>query len=417
MKKLIFAGIACLTLLSACSNEADIPEYNEIKANPVKVMWPDRTLKVVGESNALKANEFASELFKKIYAKEKENACISPASVFLTLAMMANGDQGESRDEILSLLGYGEGPDALHELNVYSNALLVEVPDFNGDTQCGFTNSLWHSPNFNLLPSFTEDMKEIFGAADINIWLGDETGRTAINRFVEENTRGMIQEFLKEPLHIDLGILNTTYFKGTWKQKFDVKHTSKAKFHNLDGSSSKTNFMTLTDVMSYAYTNDATALLLPYGGERYTMTLIMPDEDLKFNDFLEGMDAKLINEISARLRAGKVELKLPKFEQESNRDIIKTLQEMGLDRTCFPGIMNATYDPLELRFFQHAAKIIVDEKGTEGGAASLGGFIATSVLNPDAMPIDYISFDRPFIYMIRDNLSGTLLFMGAITSL
>lgn len=417
MKKLIFAGIACLTLLSACSHEADIPESNEIKANPVKAIWPDRPLKVVGESNALKANEFASELFKKVYAKEKSNTCISPASVFLTLAMMANGDQGESRDEILSLLGYDEGPDALHELNVYSNALLVEVPDFNGDTQCGFTNSLWHSPNFSLLPSFTEDMKEIFGAADINIWLGDENGRFAINRFVEENTRGMIKEFLKEPLYIDLGILNTTYFKGTWKQKFDEKHTSKAKFHNLDDSSSKTDFMTLTEVMSYGYSNDATAVLLPYAGERYTMALIMPDEDIKFNDFLEGIDAHLINDISVRLRSGKVELKLPKFEQESNSNIIRTLQEMGLDHTCFPGIMNATYDPLELNVFQHAVKIMVDEKGTEGGAASLGGFFATSVPNPEAMPIEYISFDRPIIYMIRDNISGTVLFMGAVTSL
>lgn len=175
--------------------------------------------------------------------------------------------------------------------------------------------------------------------------------------------------------------------------------------------------MNLTEVMSYAYSNSATAVLLPYAGERYTMTLIMPDEDMEFNDLLASIDSKLINDISARLRSGKVELKLPKFDQESNANIIKILQGMGLDRTCFPGIMNATADPLELRVFQHAVKISVDEKGTEGGAASLGGFITTSVPNPDAMPIEYISFDRPFIYMIRDNISGTVLFMGAVTSL
>ncbi len=109
MKKSIIAGIACLCLLSACSNEADIPEYNDIKNNPVKAIWPENPLKVVGESNVLKANEFATELFKKAYAKENENACISPTSVFLTLAMMANGDEGDSRDEILNLLGYGDG--------------------------------------------------------------------------------------------------------------------------------------------------------------------------------------------------------------------------------------------------------------------------------------------------------------------
>ncbi|MDE5871545.1 MAG: hypothetical protein K2H22_06375 [Muribaculaceae bacterium] len=417
MKKTIIAGIACLGLLSACSNEADIPEYDDIKTNPVKAIWPDRPLKAIGTNNALKANEFATELFRKAYAKERGNTCISPASVFLTLAMTANADDGECRDEILDILGYDTGETGLNELNAYSNALLVEVPDFNGDTQCGFTNSLWHSPYFNLLPSFTDNLKEIFGAADVEIWLGDEKGRNAINQFVEENTRGMIKEFLKVPLQTDLGILNTTYFKGTWKQKFDEKHTSKGNFQNLDGSSSRTNFMTLTDMMEYSYSDYATSVRLPYAGERYTMTLIMPDEDIEFNDMLRDLDGKHINDVTSRSRVGKVELKLPRFQQESNSNIIRILKEMGLDRTCFPGIMKATGSPLELQTFQHAVKIIVNEKGTEGGAASLGGFYGTSLPNPEAMPAEHISFDRPFIYMIQDNISGTVLFMGAVTSL
>lgn len=417
MKKSIIAGIACLSLLSACSNEADIPEYDEIKSNPVKAIWPENTLKAVGESNALKANEFATELFKKAYAKESENACISPTSVFLALAMMANGDGGDSRDEILNLLGYGEGPDALHELNVYSNALLVEVPDFNGDSQCGFTNSLWHSPNFSLQPSFVNDLKEIFGASDVNIWLGDPAGQKALNRFVEDNTRGMIKDFLKEPMEIDLGILNTTYFKGTWKQKFDEKHTEKGQFQNLEGSAAKTDFMTLTDMMAYSYAEDVTAVMLPYAGDRYMMTVIMPDEDVEFNDFLMSFDSEKISKISSSFRSGRIKLRLPKFEQESNANIINILGEMGLEKTIFPGIDRAAYNPIELSVFQHAVKIIVNEKGTEGGAASLGGFVATSVPNIDDMLIEPISFDRPFIYMIRDTISGTILIMGAVTSL
>ncbi|MDE7346712.1 MAG: hypothetical protein K2N48_08240 [Muribaculaceae bacterium] len=416
MKKIIFAGIVCIGLLSACSEEADLPEYGDIRVNPVRAMWPDRPLNVVGESNALKANEFATDLFNKVYAGVPGNTCVSPASVFLTLAMTANGDDGECRDEILDLLGYEEGADALHELNAYCNALLVEVPDLSGDTQCGFTNSLWHSPDFNLLPSFTDSMKGIFGAADVDIWLGDEKGRTAVNRFVEENTRGMIKDFLKEPQHIDLGILNTTYFKGTWKQKFNEKNTSKGNFRNLDGSRVKTRFMALTDMMAY-YCNDiATAVRLPYAGDRYMMTLIMPDEGLEFNDMLRKLDGKLINDIASNLRSGKVELKLPKFAFENNSNIIKILQEMGLDRTCFPGIRNAAADPLELKVFQHAVKITVDEKGTEGGAASLGGFLGTSVATTETTPVEPISFDRPFVYIICDTVSGTILFMGAVVS-
>ena len=416
MKKTIIAGIACLGLLSACSGEADLPECDDIKTNPVKAMWPERPLKTIGPDNALKANEFATDLFRKAYTKEPGNTCISPASVFLTLAMTANGDDGECRDEILTILGYDTGADGLHELNVYSNALLAEVPDFNGDTQCGFTNSLWHSPDFSLLPSFTDNLREIFGAVDVNIGLRDETGRTALNRFVEENTRGMIKEFLKKPLDIDLGILNTTYFNGTWKQKFDEKHTSKGSFQNPDGSSSTTNFMTLTDMMAYSYSEGATAVRLPYAGDRYTMTLIMPDEDTDFDEMIRELEGRKINDIAAGLRSGRVELRLPKFKHESNSDIIGILQEAGLDRTCLQGIANAAADPLQLKVFQHAVKIIVNEKGTEGGAASLGGFLGTSISNPEATPVEHISFDRPFLYMIRDNISGTVLFMGAATS-
>lgn len=416
LKSLYSALFVAALLLNGCSEEADIPEYDDIKCNPVKSIWPERPLKEVGESNAWKANDFASDLFKKVYTKEPGNTCISPASVFLTFAMMANGDNGESRDEILKILGYGDGPDALHELNVYSNALLAEVPDLNGDTQCGFTNSLWHSPHFQLLPSFTSDLKEIFGATDVEIWLGDETGRNALNQFVEENTRGMIKEFLKKPQEIDLGILNTTYFKGTWKQKFDEKYTAKDKFQNIDGSFAKTNFMTLTDMMEYSYANDMTAILLPYAGDRFSMTLIMPDEDVEFNDALMSLDSEKINKISTRFRLGRVELKLPKFEQESNSNIISILTEMGLNSTRFPGLLNAAPTPIELNSFQHAVKIIVDEKGTEGGAASLGGFLTTDGPDPKPMPIETISFDRPFIYMITDSISGTVLFIGAVTS-
>ena len=174
--------------------------------------------------------------------------------------------------------------------------------------------------------------------------------------------------------------------------------------------------MTLTDMMAYSYSNDATSVRLPYAGDRYTMTLTMPDDDTDFNDMVRDLEGSSLNEISSGLRPGRVALRLPKFQHESNSDIIRILQDMGLDRTCFPGIMNASEGPLELKVFQHAAKIIVNEKGTEGGAASLGGFFATSTLDPEAMPVEQISFDRPFIYTIQDNISGTVLFMGAATS-
>lgn len=417
MKKTAFTGIAILCLIaSSCSRMEDIPDPDPVICICPTYSWKDAVpLKEIAPQNVSKSNEFATSLFKTVFADKKENICISPASVFLTFAMMANGDDGAARDELLGILGYESGPEALHQLNLYSNALLTEVPDFNGTTQCGFTNSLWHHPNFNLLPSFTIDMGEIFAAYDFPIWLGEETGRTALNEFVETQTRGMIKEFLKNPVEIDLGILNTTYFKGTWKQKFEEKYTSKGSFHNANGTVSKPLFMTLTDNMACTQYTDVTAVRLPYAGDRYMMTIIQPEKPEDFNDMIESLDSKKIDDICYHLYPHQVELQLPKFETEINLNIIDYLKEMGLDKTCNPGIQNAAMGgPIALGVFQHAAKIIVNEEGTEGGAASMGGFFATALPEPEK-PIN-IKFDHPFLYIISDNISGTVLFMGAITS-
>lgn len=417
MKRFSYIITALSLMAAACSQNEDMPKEPEPIICPTYSWKEALPLNQVAPLNIERSNGFATSLFKTIYAKEQGNLCISPASAFCTLAMMANGDEGECRDELLDILGYDDGPDALHQLNLYSNALLAEVTDFNGDTQCGFTNSLWHRPDFELLPSFANDLAEIFAATEFPIWLGDEAGRSAINEFVERNTRGMIKDFLKEPIDLDLAILNTTYFKGTWKQKFEKKLTKKDYFHNADGSVSKAPFMTLTDNMAYTHRDGVIAVRLPYAGDRYMMTLIQPEKPEAFDDMITSLDSKRIEDISSWLYTHMVELRLPKYETELNLDIIDCLTKMGLNKTCRPGILKAAVaGPIELVMFRHAVKITVDEEGTEGGAASMAGFLYTST-TPDPIPEEPISvnFDNPFIYLIRDTISGTVLFMGAVT--
>ncbi len=426
MKKLIFAGIACMiTLMSGgCSDLSDDKDDNRLIIDPVEgyipceveAQWPEYPLNVIGKDNASKTNEFATNLLKAIGADRKGNTSISPASIFCTLAMMANGDDDDCRDEILRLIGYSDGPDGLLELNKYCNALLAEVTDFNGQSQCGFTNSLWHRPDFNSLPSFTDDLKKIFGAAEFPIWLGDEAGRIAVNKFVREHTRGMISEFLKQPLFVDLGILNTNYFKGTWKQKFDKKDTTKGTFHNVDGSSTKVHFMTLTDYIAHADMDGIKAVRLPYAGDRYMMTLIQPDETVGIEKLVESFSKSTIDDITSYFHPDQVELRLPRFEDEFNMNIIECLKQLGLWHTCKKGLQKVSDGPLVLTDFIHAVKIKVDEEGTEGGAATMAGLLGTAYPGDTQKPI-LIEFDHPFIYIIRDNISDTILFTGIINSL
>lgn len=413
MKKTAFPAIVTMSLLAVgCTDSSDSQQEPEPVICPTYVWTEGIPLEEVAPQNVSHANSFAVDLFKMVYSSERKNFCISPASAFCTLAMMANGDEGVCRDEILTLLGYGKGTDGLHELNLYGNALMTGVQNLEGATQCGFTNSLWHHESFKVEGSFTQNLKGIYFAYDFPIWLGDEEGRKNINEFVEANTKGMIKDFLKEPLRIDLGILNTTYFKGTWKYQFDEHFTYNSIFYNADGTTSEAPYMLIEEDFDYYMNNDLTAVCMPYSGDRYTMTLIQPKDRSGFESMFQSLDGNKIDEITAGMQHETIDLCLPKFETETNLDIIDHLQELGLDKTCTLGLQNISLNPLVLTTFKHAAKIIVNEEGTEAGAASLGGMIE-SATGPE---IKFIHFNHPFIYIIKDTISGTILFMGAITS-
>ena len=417
MKKLIFAGIACLSLLSgACSDIDDSQENNKFVICPGfgDEPWKDaQPLAKIASANIDKSNAFASSLFKTVYEGEKGNVCVSPISVFSTFAMMANGDEGESRDEILDILGYSNGPGGLHELNIYCNALMTEVPMLNGDTQCGFTNSIWHHPDLKLLPKFASDIRLIFGGSLFPIYLGDESGKSKLNEFVSHYTNGMIPEFLSNPLDVRLAFLNTTYFKGKWKTEFNKNLTHKGVFCNIDGSRSEATFMNLNDDLIYCEADGIRGVCLPYSGDRYTMTLLQPEDERGFENMLNSLNRETLKDLESSVSHHEIILKMPKFETEINISMIDYLKQIGFDKVCTRGIHQAADETLFLSQFRHAVKIIVDEEGTEGAAASLAGM--DNAAGPGFEPISMV-FDRPFVYIIRDTISDAILFIGTVTS-
>ena len=417
MKKLIFAGIASLALLAgACSDIDDNQDDNIFVVCPGfgDEPWQDaRPLKEIASDNLGKSTDFASSLFKTVYSGENGNVCVSPLSVFSTFAMMANGDSGESRDEILGILGYDKSPGGLHELDVYCNALMTEVPMLNGESQCGFTNSLWYSPDLQLKSDFAADIRMIFGAYLFPTYLGDESGRIKINEFVSAHTNGMIPEFLSSPIKVRLAFLNTTYFKAQWKTEFDSKLTSKGVFRNLDGSDSEAQFMYMEDGLTYYEADGIRGVCLPYSGDRYTMTLLQPKNGTDFDSMMTHLDSSILKKLESSASIQEVFLKMPKFETEINLSMLDYLKEMGFHKVCNRGIDKAADEPLYLTKFIHAVKIIVNEDGTEGAAASLAGM--DNEAGPGSGPLT-VAFDRPFVYIIRDTVSNAILFIGTVTS-
>lgn len=367
-----------------------------------------RPLKEVAPQNVDKANGLGIDLFRNVFKREGRNICVSPVSMLFDFAMMANGDNGDTRDEILEILGYGKGEEALENLNTYCNALLADATSQEGATRCEFTNSVWYEPTLPIMPEFASDIQNIFNGTLFPIWPGNEAGKKAINEFVKEHTYGLIPKLLSNPMDVRLAFLNTTYFKGKWQNKFDKSYDS--KFHNADGTESETTFMWADADLQYCAIEDMKGVVLPYAGGQYTMTVIQPANDTDFNTMLDSLSPSLLKDLQASTRTEEVILSLPKFNTEININMDPILQDLGFDRIFSPGIGTASDHYLQLVEVIHAVKIIVDEEGTEAAAASIFG---------DADCIHYpakMTFNRPFVYMIKDTASDTILFMGAITA-
>ncbi|MDE7160174.1 MAG: hypothetical protein K2O24_04945 [Muribaculaceae bacterium] len=409
MKKCICLGIALMSLFATgCSSDAPENPVPEPTVKPeIRPEWKGRPLSEVAPRNVGKANGFAINLFKTLFEDNSSNLCISPASVFMNLAMLANGDSGEGRDEITRMLGYGTGEEALEDLNIYCNALLTEVPRTQDATGFTISNSLWHDPEVQINPSFSWILSDAYSASVFPVSLRTESGMRALNDFVGGKTAGLIPEFLKQPLQCSVTLLNTVWFKGCWEKPFDERFTLPGTFTNLDGSPSEADFMSMEDVMDYAEVGNIRAVRLPYKGDRFTMTVMLPSAGSDFRTMLHSLTPETFTKINEELSMQNIYLALPRFEGELSIELLDALESMGLHHgtsTGYNSISDALYP---LVFFKHAVKIIVDEKGTEAAAASAAG------MENGVTPV--MICNSPFMYVIRDNLSDTVLFMGAVT--
>lgn len=409
MKKYHFAATAVFALaFVACSNDdGPKPVGPEPGENPsILTGWQPEPLHTLAKANVGKTNGFALDLFKKTLATGEENLCLSPVSVFASLAMAANGDSGATRDEVLDLLGYGRCD--LSQLNIFCNALLTETKALNGGTECAYANSFWYRPDLKPREAYLSALQLIFDASVYDTWLGDQSGMKKVNDYISTNTRGLIPQFLSEPLNVDMALINTTYFKGTWKEKFGQSLINCVTFHNLDGSSAIADFMGKEGEIEVAETSSLRSVRLPYAGDRFTMTLIQPAGDSDFPQMMSELTPSTLRTLDESYHPRESYLMMPRFEAGVNLDLLDMLKEMGLKLGCesgFNGICEG--ETFSIKCVKHGVKIIVNEEGTEAAGATLVGL-------DNAAP-STISFDHPFVYLIRDTISDTILFIGAVT--
>lgn len=407
----------------------------EVK-NPITISSPTPTQQISKVSlddtqkGYVKAgNSMAFRFLSQMY--DGSDLILSPLSLQYALAMAANGASGETLQEIIDFLGYGS--DGIDALNAYCKTLLEQLPAVDLDVKLKLTDALLVNDLFPLLPSFLESVRGNYYAAVENMDFGNPALVAArINEWASRSTDGFIDKVLSpDEISEDAVafIMNALYFKASWEGSkynpmFRESDTQKESFTKSDGSKVIIQMMNDKRRHQYAEMDGYKVLALPYAGGKFFMYILLPDK----ND-LSGLVKKLTSvawsDVLASFKSdADVYLKLPKFDIEDKYYLKEPLQALGVNRAFVAG--EAQFSKMFLPKEQHydywigkviqKAKISVAEWGTEAAAVTVVEMDGATSVGPGAEPKRvYFYADHPFVFLIGEATSGTILFEGTYT--
>ena len=354
-------------------------------------------------------NDFAFRLFQQ--ARGKEDRVMSPLSITYALGMLNNSAAGRTQQEICDVLGFAEtGADGI---NAFCRKLLTEAPTLDTDTKAEIANTVFVNSGmgFELQQGFVSKANEYYDAQPEARDFNDGQTRNVINKWASDNTEGMVKEVLTEQEFNRLAVsylLNAIYFKGMWSTPFNAEETQEEPFADGD----PVPMMHSTYDMQYAENDLCQAVTLPYGNGAYQMQLLLPREGKTL-----GQLVKSLNGSNWRMNGSEcmVDLKLPRFETNTNLDLKPVMQELGMPTAFnpaeadFPNLCVEDYgENFYIGLMKQVAKIEVNEQGTEAAAVTVIGMETTSD-KPDRA---IFHANRPFIYIISEQSTGVILFIG-----
>lgn len=365
------------------------------------------------------SSKFAFDIFKALNSEDADgNIFISPFSISTALTMAYNGAEGETKEGMEKALGYTGIDRAL--VNESYKGLISHLEKVDKDISLNIANSIWIREGELINKEFINKNEKHFNAKVSSLDFSDPKTVDAINKWIKDETKGKIEKMLTGPIDPDIimYLINAVYFKGEWSKQFDPKKTINSNFFAYDGNTIKVEMMSRKCDYEYIKGQDYKAIRLPYGKDKTSMHVILPDESVDINEFIDNMTPEQWNDIRGSLRkTNDVTLKLPKFKLEygikSLSDSLKSLgmeKAFGEDGTAdFSGIR----EDLFISDVLHKAVIEVNEEGSEAAAATVVAMPASASLME---PITFIA-DRPFIFLIIDDTTGTILFMGKVLSI
>ena len=352
-----------------------------------------------------------------------DNLFYSPYSISLALAMTYAGARGETERQMAETLQFTLGQAKLHPtLNALDTALAQRAADVapeEGDVfQFHVANALWGQTGYAFTPDFLDLLAEHYGAGlrTLDFSQDPEAARQAINAWVSEQTEDRIRDLIRQGViqpSTRLVLTNAIYFNAAWHHPFEEALTRDGPFSLLDGTQIDVPMMLQMEYFPFAEGAGYQAIELPYVGRQASMVILLPDKG-QFAAFEEALNADTLAAILADLEHQNVSLRMPKFEYDARLDLAKTLAAMGMPAAFdgevadFSGMTGTR--SLAIGAVVHKAFVAVDEAGTEAAAATAVVMVESARPEPGVE----VRVDRPFIFLIRDVPSGTILFLGRV---
>lgn len=410
--------------------------------NPEDLLLTRSELDMVQQSN-----DFAFNLFREVtaeYGFVSPRGCIppedydlrvaignnilSPISIIYALGMLNNGATGETQQQINKVLGFAD--TGAEGINAFCRKMLSRAVCLDPDTKLNIANNIYFnsSKGLTLNPVFLQLAKENYEAEPDIRDFHDGLTMDVINQWCSDHTEKMIEKVLDEDSFnpsIVSYLLNAIYFKGNWVTKFEEENTVEEPFgepvNNGQYGDLRPKVPMMHQTGSYLYwENDlCQAVMLPYGNESFVINILLPREGKRIYDVLETLTASSWTEQYVwRGESAIVDLKLPRFEADTDINLKGIMSRLGMPKAFtvaaeFPNFCDTeTYIDL----MKQVAKIKVNESGTEAAAVTIIGMDLSAGPEPESR---YVTFHatRPFLYVIRDQTSGAILFIGQYTGI
>jgi serpin B len=334
----------------------------------------------------------------------------------MALGMAMTGAAGTTYDEMRTTLGFGAAATE-NEIGESYRSLITLLRGLDPGVDFRIANSIWYRSGFPVDAAFLDRGRSWFDARVSALDFGSPTAVPTINDWVGTATAGKIPTILDG---IDDGqvmfLINAIYFKGSWRTRFDPSRTVAAPFHAAGGDQSA-RLMHREGTMRWLRTSDFEAIDLPYGNSAYSMTVVLPNPGRSVEEVAASLQGSAWSGWMAQFADAEIELALPRFTLAWDRLLIPDLQALGMRAAFVDGGADfSRMSPLGRQLFISLVKqktfVDVNEEGTEAAAVTNVGISVTSL--PLRRPF---IVDRPFIFVLRERLSGTILFMGKIVRL